>query len=241
MKRFEIDGDMPFGIDRVLRDNGTMVYKVEFTFEEEDPHHGKDQMFDVMEFLDNITSYVSRVKSTLEGGFVRPEWGFAANRVYIAGPMRGYPQFNFPAFFEAEEEVMVALGADVGLARTEVEIFNPARRDLDHHGPDVMDSDTGDLEELAEKGITFDLRSALSADTDFITRRATHIYMLKGWENSSGARAERALAQALGLEVMYQEEGTLPHTPEERAAYEEGRADGQAEMELGQYKADRGV
>ena len=30
------------------------------------------------------------------------------------------------------------------------------------------------------------------------------IYMLRGWENSKGARAEHALANWIGLEIIYQ-------------------------------------
>lgn len=38
-------------------------------------------------------------------------------RVYVAGPMRGYPEHNYPAFFEAERQLR-DLGYDV---------VNPAR------------------------------------------------------------------------------------------------------------------
>lgn len=40
-------------------------------------------------------------------------------RVYLAGPMRGLPQFNFPAF-DAGAATLEALGH---------EVFNPADRD----------------------------------------------------------------------------------------------------------------
>ncbi|AFJ47302.1 DUF4406 domain-containing protein [Shimwellia blattae] len=35
-------------------------------------------------------------------------------------------------------------------------------------------------------------------------RCADGVYMLDGWENSAGARAENALAEKLGMVVMYQ-------------------------------------
>lgn len=38
-------------------------------------------------------------------------------RLYIAGPMSGYPGFNYPAFFDAEVE----------LRRANYDILNPAR------------------------------------------------------------------------------------------------------------------
>ncbi|CAH3647104.1 TPA: DUF4406 domain-containing protein [Citrobacter freundii] len=37
-------------------------------------------------------------------------------------------------------------------------------------------------------------------------RCAEVIYLLKGWESSPGARAEKALAEKLELQVIYQEE-----------------------------------
>ena len=33
-------------------------------------------------------------------------------RIYISGPMRGIPDYNFPAFFEAEQKIVMA-GHDV--------------------------------------------------------------------------------------------------------------------------------
>jgi hypothetical protein len=110
-------------------------------------------------------------------------------KCYVAGGMRGIPEFNFPAFDAAA----------ASLREEGYEVFNPAERDkATGFNPTGM---TGN-ENLTELG--FCLREALHADTEWICLHATHIYMLKGWERSSGARAEHALALALGLQVMYE-------------------------------------
>ncbi len=44
----------------------------------------------------------------------------------------------------------------------------------------------------------------LEIDLSWICRFATHMYMLKGWEHSPGARAEHAVATALKLEIWYE-------------------------------------
>ena len=107
---------------------------------------------------------------------------------YIAGPMRNYPEFNFPAFLEME--------ALLREWHPEAEIFNPAQADLER-GFDPTGL-TG-LEPLDVVGCN--LREVLKLDLAFICDHATHIYMLPGWSESKGATAERALALALGLKV----------------------------------------
>jgi hypothetical protein len=110
-------------------------------------------------------------------------------KVYVAGPMRGIPDFNFPAF-DAAAARLRALGLTV---------CNPSERDREEHGDDVGKSATGNLDDIAHTG--FDLRATLSWDLSWIARNADAIAVLDGWENSSGARAEVALAHALGLIV----------------------------------------
>jgi hypothetical protein len=101
--------------------------------------------------------------------------------------MRGYPEFNFPAFHEATEHLRL-FGSFV---------FSPAERDVkEGFDPTGMN---GTMEEL--DAINFDMRKALSADCKFICEEATHIFMLPGWSKSSGATAERALGLALGLVI----------------------------------------
>lgn len=107
-------------------------------------------------------------------------------KIYIAGPMRGLPEFNFPAF-DAATRVLAAQGH---------ETFNPADRDRDS-GFDVTGM-TGH-ENLADAG--FSLRDALHADTQYISLHADAVALLPGWEKSSGVAAEVALARALGLPV----------------------------------------
>lgn len=106
-------------------------------------------------------------------------------RIYIAGPMRGIPEFNFPAFDEATAWLR-ARGHDV---------FNPAERDRDEDG--FTGEGFDGTEDLSQHG--FDLRAALGADLAWITEHADLVVVLPGWEESKGANAEVATAVALGI------------------------------------------
>ena len=107
---------------------------------------------------------------------------------YIAGPMRGYKDLNFPAFFEAER---IAL-------RTFDHVINPARLDkmcgLDETQFKVSDITPQFLREVVERDIDA-LLSLRAEDGDAII-------LLPGWRDSKGAKAELAVAQWLGLRVM---------------------------------------
>ena len=105
-------------------------------------------------------------------------------KIYLAGPMRGIPEFNFPAFHMA-----------ASMLRAEGhEVFSPAERD-ESTGFNSKDHPNGDMLTAFAKG--FSLREARSADTKYICEQADAIAMLPGWENSGGARAEHALAHTL--------------------------------------------
>lgn len=110
-------------------------------------------------------------------------------KVYLAGPMRGIPQFNFPAFFAAAERLRAA-------GHT---VFNPAERDNERHGVDVSAGNHAGDESVAAAQHGFSLREALADDLNFICREAEAIALLPGWERSKGVAAERATAAALGL------------------------------------------
>lgn len=121
------------------------------------------------------------------------------DKVYIAGPMTGIPQFNFKSFDIAVRDLQ---------ARGYFIIFSPADHDRELLGKplDWLPSET-DAEGYWQKWITPDapsLRRMLGDDLAWIAENATHLYMLKGWERSRGAMAEHALGVALGLEIMYE-------------------------------------
>jgi hypothetical protein len=113
-------------------------------------------------------------------------------RIYVAGPMRGKPMFNAPAFDDATRRLR-ALGH---------EVFNPAEHDRAQHGVHIHDlSNSGDLTDLAGTG--FNLRTALRDDLTWIAENADAVAVLPGWEHSKGAKAEVALAHALDLIVAF--------------------------------------
>lgn len=114
-------------------------------------------------------------------------------KLYLAGPMRGIPEFNFPAFHAAAKALR-----DEGHF-----VFSPAEKDNERHGTDISKGNhTGDeLQASGEHG--FSLRVALAADMKFICEEADGIVMLPGWENSKGAKAEKATAEALNLPVRF--------------------------------------
>ena len=109
-------------------------------------------------------------------------------KLYVAGPMRGYEDFNFPAFFAAAK----------ALREQGHEVFNPAERDVNHYGKDINKSATGDLADVPQ----FNLREALGADLAWICEHADGIALLPGWMDSDGACAEAMTGLALGLTVQ---------------------------------------
>ena len=100
-------------------------------------------------------------------------------RVYVAGPMRGYPAFNFPAFFEAAER-LTALGWDV---------TNPAAMDMECDGFDPTKDAARDEPFYMRR----DLPAVLGCDA---------IALLPGWQHSSGATKELVVALWGGLQVL---------------------------------------
>lgn len=121
-------------------------------------------------------------------------------KVYLAGPMRGYNEFNFPAFHAAAKKLRT-LGHDV---------FSPAERDNERHGVDISKGNLTGSEEEAASNFGFSLREALGEDVAWICANAQAIALLPGWEKSTGAVAERALGKALGLEIVYLDQTHQP-------------------------------
>lgn len=135
-------------------------------------------------------------KCQTTGECVEALWGrsppLAPLKCYLAGPMRGYNEFNFPAF-HAAAAALRAQGHTV---------FNPAEKDNERHGTDISKGNADGCEKLAASQHGFDLRMALGDDLRWICAEAEAIALLPGWEKSKGATAEHATAVALGLKVI---------------------------------------
>ncbi len=105
----------------------------------------------------------------------RSAWqnGFDARlkmKVYLSGPMRGLPGFNFSAFDYAATK----------LRAEGYEVFSPAEHDAKGDG----------------------IRDWMLVDTAWICQHAEAVALLPGWEHSLGARAERALGEAIGATII---------------------------------------
>ena len=109
--------------------------------------------------------------------------------LYLAGPMRGYKDFNFPAFDECQHYLELA----------GFHVVNPAEQDrINGFDPTGLNGEDYELEAL-----DFDLREALSRDFDWIINHVDAVVMLPGWEKSRGATTEKFVAELVGVEVMY--------------------------------------
>jgi hypothetical protein len=92
-------------------------------------------------------------------------------KVYIAGPMSGYKEFNFPAFNRVEELLRETYGYK--------HVVNPAKL-----------HPTTDLPWI--EFLKQDLRELITCDA---------VFLLKGWEKSRGATLEALVAYILGLRL----------------------------------------
>ena len=110
-------------------------------------------------------------------------------KVYLAGPMRNVPLWNFPAFDAAQ-----ALLEEAGH-----QVFNPAQHDRDeglneHDYPELPDWFT------LEKALQWDFAKIIEAG---------NICLLDGWEASSGAAKELRVAEDIGAKVWRCQGDTL--------------------------------
>ena len=105
--------------------------------------------------------------------------------VYISGPITSRVKLgeDWKAPFKEAEEALRRLGFR--------EIHNPVDIAL---GVDAMCSALGREPVYADY---------MKADLELLLQCST-ILMLKGWENSNGAKIEYQIAEAIGMEVIYE-------------------------------------
>lgn len=113
----------------------------------------------------------------------------SGTRAYLAGPMRGYPLWNFPAFDHAA----------AWLRRGGWQIVNPAE----------LDRATGFSEHTTELPDGF-IHEAMRRDIEALLN-VEAIVLLPGWRDSVGAQMEVGIAEALGL-AIYEISVSEPYT-----------------------------
>jgi hypothetical protein len=105
--------------------------------------------------------------------------GEMRRRAYLAGPMRGIEEYNFPAFHQA---------ADI-LRLQGWEVWSPAERDIEEDG---FNPKTDKAKSMAHY-MTYDLPAVCESDA---------VIVLPGWEKSQGARLEVHVASECGILVL---------------------------------------
>lgn len=101
--------------------------------------------------------------------------------IYVAGPMRGYPKFNFPAF-RAATAALRFQGYDVV-------------------SPHELDEAVGLMEDSPPSIGMAVVHQCLRRDMEAISRCGS-IALLPGWEKSSGAKLELTVAERIGCKVF---------------------------------------
>jgi len=115
--------------------------------------------------------------------------------IYIAGPMRGFEDGNFPAF-DRQARVLKKQGWRV---------INPAEMDRQEGEPPGGHLDFDPETDYEDREF---MRDALKRDLIVICEDCTAMYMMSGFETSRGAKAEWHTAKAVGLDIYY--EAPLP-------------------------------
>ena len=98
-------------------------------------------------------------------------------RIYISGKISGLPEKEYKQRFKQAEDYLL----DKGYA-----VYNPV--------------DASVIQEtFKELGYAACLAKCIA-----MLRFCTHIYMLEGWTDSNGAIAEKAFADAVGIETLFE-------------------------------------
>lgn len=133
-------------------------------------------------------------------------------RIYLAGPMSGIRQFNFPAF-DLAATVLRKAGYDVV---SPAELDSPELREI------AMASETGDMAEMTAKtGETWG--DFLARDVKLIADGGIEeVWVLPFWWRSRGARLETFVAHLCGLKIRSYRSEQLISLSELRTAWAHG-------------------
>lgn len=123
-------------------------------------------------------------------------------KLYIAGPMTGYPKYNYPAFFRAED-----------LLKKDWRVISPARLAVcmwvNHRLIDNFESWEQYIDITAPKIPERDYKRTNIAELSCCDA----ICFLPGWKFSKGSKEELFIAKILALEIYTLEEGKLKKMP----------------------------
>ena len=97
---------------------------------------------------------------------------------YLAGPMTGYEEYNFPEFFRVGKI----------LQESGWTVYNPAEEDLKRYGDKMPDPFT-----YAHK------KEVMRHDLYIIMNMVQTVFFLPGWRDSKGALLEFSLASFLDI------------------------------------------
>lgn len=121
-------------------------------------------------------------------------------KVYLAGPMTGIPQFNFPAFDAAAAD----------LRRRGYDVVSPAELDEPETRALALKSPDGSMGSGSHNGETWG--DFLARDVKLIADEGIEaIVCLDGWQNSKGARLETFVARLAGLPILEYRQGGWLH------------------------------
>jgi hypothetical protein len=110
---------------------------------------------------------------------------------YLAGPMTGYPQFNFPAFEQAAWELRT-----VGH-----KIISPHELDTPEVQAEAKKSMDGKLDSEGKiAGMTW--ADILSKDVKVVADHTDGVVVLPGWDKSKGATLEVFVAITVGHKLF---------------------------------------
>lgn len=111
---------------------------------------------------------------------------------YVGGPMTNRPNFNFDTFDAVTAELR-----DAGWF-----VFNPHEHDQETY-PGIDEADAtkiGDVVGIAAE-VGFDFAAAMTWDLARVVETDA-IVLLPDWETSTGAKAERFVAEMTGSEIL---------------------------------------
>jgi hypothetical protein len=123
-------------------------------------------------------------------------------KVYLAGPMTGIPQFNFPAF-DAAAAALREAGYDVV---SPAEMDDPETRAAALASPDGAPGSGSSSGETWGDFLARDVKLIADGGLDAIV-------VLPGWERSRGARLETFVGGALGFLPILSFAAGLQHVP----------------------------